>query len=422
MSSTTFAYRARDSKGQPVSGAIEARSQTEALRLLEREGKAVTDIKAGVKPSEPSAAAAAPPASPIAEKPRGRTSNVGGVKREEVISFASQLAVMLETGVPLAEALDAFNESTKAGPLRRVVGVVADRIHGGVSFSAAIREYPRVFPSLMVTLLEASEASGKMSMMLGRIAEYLGKERRTARQIKGALTYPGVMVTLAVTVTVFLVTWVLPRFARIYESREAALPALTKFVLGVSNFMIERWYVVAASAAAVIGAYILTRITKRGRRAMDWCKLRFPVLGAMFSRYYLTRATRTLGTLLSSGVPLLDAVRIVRGVTANDYWMDLWNNIESSMTVGGTFSDSIRSSWLVPAPVAQMIAAGEKSGRLPDVLDRVATASEADLDEAIKSATQLIEPAMIVFMGTTIGGIAIALLLPIFNVANVMTK
>lgn len=421
MSSMTFAYKARDSKGQQVSGAIEARSQNEALRLLEREGKAVTDIVQGTKPA-PLAEAAPAPVATAPEPQRSRTSGVGGVKREEVISFASQLAVMLETGVPLSEALDAFNESTRPGPLRRVVGIVADRIHGGVAFSAAIREYPKVFPSLMVTLLEASEASGKMSMMLGRIAEYLGKERRTARQIKGALTYPGVMVTLAVTVTVFLVTWVLPRFARIYESREAALPTLTKFVLGVSNFMIERWYIVAGSVALVIGAFVLTRITRRGRRALDWCKLKFPVLGPMFSRYYLTRATRTLGTLLSSGVPLLEAVRIVRGVTGNDYWLDLWASIESSMTAGGTFSDSIRASWLVPAPVAQMIAAGEKSGRLPDVLDRVATSSEADLDEAIKSATQLIEPAMIVFMGTTIGGIAIALLLPIFNVANVMAK
>lgn len=440
MSTLTFTYKARDSKGQPVAGTVEARSQAEALRMLEREGKAVTEIKVGSKHAATAAPAAAPsrttsalastsstpaqrvPVATQSEPHRPHVSGAGGVKREEVISFASQLGVMLETGVPLAEALDAFNESTRPGPLRRVVTVVADRIHGGVSFSTAIREYPRIFPSLMVTLLEASEASGKMSMMLGRIAEYLSKERRTVRQIKGALTYPGVMVTLAVSVTVFLVAWVLPRFARIYESREAALPTLTKFVLGVSDFLIERWYVVVGAIAAMVGAFVLTRVTARGRRALDWCKLKLPVVGPMFSRYYLTRATRTLGTLLASGVPLLEAVRIVRGVTGNVFWSDLWNKIESSMTAGGTFSDSIRASWLVPAPVAQMIAAGERSGRLPDVLDRVAGSSEGDLDEAIKAATQLIEPAMIVFMGTTIGGIAIALLLPIFNVANVMAK
>lgn len=428
MPTLTFSYRARDSKGQPVQGVIDAASRAEALRLLDREGKSVTDLEvAASAPARPTSAAPAAPRAPAPgasnpPAPAGPRSRAGGVRREEVISFATQLSVMLETGVPLAEALDAFTESTRPGPLRKIVAAVAARIHSGTAFSTAIREFPRVFPALMVTLLEASEASGKMSMMLGRIADYLAKERRTVRQIKGALTYPGVMITIAITVTAFLVTWVLPRFARIYESREAALPPLTTFVLGISKFLTTYWYAVIGGAVALVGIFLLTRATASGRRAFDWCRLKMPVIGPMFSKYYLTRATRTLGTLLASGVPLLEAVRIVRGVTGNVYWTDLWSSIESSMTVGGTFSDCIRQSWLIPAPVAQMILAGEKSGRLPDVLDRVASAAEQDLDEAIKTATQLIEPAMIVFMGGTVGGIAIALLLPIFNVANVMAK
>lgn len=403
-----FAYKARDSKGNPVTGTIDARSQAEAIRALEREGKTVTDIRVGVRAIE--------------DDPKRSRARASGVRRDEVISLASQLGVMLETGVTLAEALEAYIKGMRSGPLKSVSEAVSDQIHGGMPFSAAIEEYPRVFPSLMVTLLKASEASGKMAMMLGRIAEYLGKERRVVRQIRGALTYPLIMVTIAVLVTCFLVVWVLPRFARIYESRQAALPPLTRVVLGISRFMTENWIALLAGAAGAVGLFLAIRATRRGRRILDTLKLRLPVIGAMFTSYYLTRATRTLSTLLASGVPLLEAVRIVRGVTDNIQWEELWMRMEQALTGGGTVADVIRDSWLIPPTSAQMIAAGERAGRLPEVLDRLALATEADLDEAVKSATQLIEPAMIIFMGGTIGGIAIALLLPIFNVANVMAK
>lgn len=402
----TFTYKARDTRGQAVEGAVEAGTRAEALRLLDREGKTVTDIQVGAKGID-------------STEPRVRRA-VSAVRREEVISFSGQLAVMLETGVPLAEALDAFVQSAKPGGLRRVVEVVADRIHGGVPFSGALTEFPRVFPNLMICLMQASEASGKMGEMLGRIAEYLAKERRTARQIKGALTYPLVMVSLAVVVTGFLVAWVLPRFAKIYESREATLPTITKVVLTGSRALITHWPWVAAALGALVGGVVLMKVFPAGRRAIDGFKLKAPVIGPMYRLFYLTRATRTLGTLLASGVPLLDAVRIVRGVTENAHWRDLWDRMDASMTTGETLAGAIAGSWLIPPAVAQMIAAGERTGRLPEVFDRIARSTETDLDEAVKSATQLIEPAMIVFMGATIGGIAIALLLPIFNVANVV--
>lgn len=403
-----FTYRARDSKAQPVTGVIDAPTQAEAIRMLEREGKAVTDIHVGVRGTE--------------EPTRRSRGGGGSVRGDEVIALASQLSVMLETGVPLSSALEAYVSSSKPGPLRRVTETVADRIHGGMAFSAAIEDFPKVFPSLMVTLLKASEASGKMAMMLGRVAEYLGKERRTARQIRGALTYPGVMVTLALVVTSFLVTWVLPRFARIYESREAALPAMTKVLLDTSRWLLDNWIAVIVGVVLLVGGFIAMRLSTGGRRILDLVKLNLPAIGPMYRNYYITRATRTLATLLAAGVSLLEAVRIVKGVTDNAHWVDLWNHIEKSMVVGGTLSEVIVKSKLVPAPVAQMISAGERSGRLPEVLERIALASEADLDESVKTATQLIEPAMIVFMGATIGGIAIALLLPIFNVASVVAK
>lgn len=403
----TFTYKARTSRGEPIEGTIDARSQPEALRLLDREGKTVTDIRVGTKAVD-------------VDEIRIRHA-AGSVRREEVISFAGQLAVMLDTGVPLADALDAFVKSARAGGLRRVTEAVAEKIHSGVPFSSAIADFPKVFPNLMVSLLRASEASGKMAEMLARVSDYLAKERRTARQIKGALTYPLVMISIAVVVTGFLIVWVLPKFAKIYESREATLPMLTSVLLKSSRAIMAHWIPIVAAIIAFVVGYFVFRVTTKGRRALDTLKLKAPVIGPMFRLFYLTRATRTLGTLLAAGVGLLDAVRIVRGVTENSHWLDLWTGMEHSMTGGHTIAEIVEESWLIPPQTAQMIAAGERSGRLSEVLTKIATAAEADMDEAVKAATQLIEPAMIVFMGVTIGGIAIALLLPIFNVANVVS-
>lgn len=403
-----FSYKARNSQGAAVTGTIEARDQADALRLLQREHLTVTQIRVG--------------ATPIDEDDIRTKIAARRVKREEVITFASQLSVMLETGVPLAGALDAFLKHAGAGPLGRVIRAVSFRVTAGVPFSTAIAEFGAVFPRLMISLMRASEASGSMGSMLHQVAQYLQKERKTVRQIKGALTYPLVMITLAMTVTTFLVAWVLPRFAKIYESREAALPAPTRIVMGISNFVRDQWWVILVVAVAMIGAGVSTYMSRAGRRWLDRVKLRLPLVGPMFTQYYITRTMRTLGTLLAAGVPLLEAIRIVRQITTNAHWLELWDRTEAAVTSGQSLSDTLSETWLIPAPVAQMISAGDKTGRLPEVLERVADAAEHDLDEAIKNATQMIEPAMIMFMGLTIGGIAIALLLPIFTVANTMAK
>ena len=404
-----FTYKARDARGQLVTATIEAENQPEALRRLQHDGLIVTEIRLG-------AGTAAIDTNELAVRQSARQ-----VGREEVIDFASQLSVMLETGVPLAEALNAFTSQAKSSHLKRVMMVIESRITGGMSFSDAIAEFPRLFPRTMISLMRASEASGTMGTMLGRIAEYLSKERKTVKQIKGALTYPMIMVILALVVTVFLVVGVLPRFASIYSSRAAALPMPTKIVLTISETLTAHWPYFIAGIAGLIGLYIYLRVTKWGRRMLDTLKIKSPVLGPMFTQFYLTRATRTLGTLLASGVTLLDAIRIVRGVTNNVLWDELWAKVEATMTAGKPVSGALSESKLIPPSIGSMIAAGERTGRLPEVLDRVARATEEDLDNAIKNATQLIEPAMIVFMGLTIGGIAIALLLPIFSVASIMS-
>ncbi|HVZ94550.1 MAG TPA: type II secretion system F family protein [Phycisphaerales bacterium] len=403
-----FAYKAKDSSGKTVTGTIEAKARRDALRSLQNEGRIVIDIREADAPLDKQA---------VMVKLAAQT-----VKRDEVIAFSTQLAVMLDTGVALPDALDAYLKQSRAGGMKTLIELISSRVTNGVAFSVAIAEFPKVFPTLMVSLMKASEASGKMGLMLARISDYLSKERRTARQIKGALTYPLVMVSLALAVTSFLVAWVLPRFAKIYESRQAALPKPTQIVLAISNFVTAHWPWIVAGIVALVVGVVAAHLHPKGRRVIDTIKLRAPVIGPMFTQCYLARACRTLGTLLGSGVTMLDSVRIVREIVPNARWRELWRHIEEALTQGRNMSDVVSQSPLIPPSFSQMIAAGERSGRIADVMDRVAAAAETDLDESVKTATQLIEPAMIIFMGGTIGGIAIALLLPIFSVASVVSK
>jgi type IV pilus assembly protein PilC len=375
--------------------------------MLQRDGVIVTDLRLGGAPVDANEVMT-----------RFAAKNVG---REEVIAFTSQIAIMLDTGVPLADALKAYTEQSRSVHTRRVVGVVSSRVTAGVSFSESLAEFPGVFPPIVVNLMRAAEASGTLAPMLTRVSQYMAQERRTARQIKGALMYPAAMVSLAVVVTGFLVIWVLPRFAKIYQSREAALPAPTRIVLGASEFIAANGAgIVATLIALTIGGFLFLR-SATGRRTLDRVRIGAPVIGKIFSKLYLVRSTRTLGTLLAAGVTLLEAIRIVRGVTQNLLWQELWDKVEQAMTSGKTVSSVVAVSGLIPASAAQMIAAGERTGRLPEVLEKIAHSADDELDETIRVATQLIEPAMIVFMGVTIGGLALALLLPIFSISNVLS-
>jgi type IV pilus assembly protein PilC len=260
-----------------------------------------------------------------------------------------------------------------------------------------------------------------MALMLGRVGNYLSKERRTARQIKGALTYPLFMMIFAVAITTFLMAFVLPRFAKIYAQRSATLPAPTKALIAMSDFLTHQYMYYGPVALALIVTLILWMRRSSGKRVLDWLKLNTPVLRTMFSQLYLTRIARTMATLLNAGVNLLDIIDICRGVTDNTYYARLWNQMERDVRAGKQISDTVFESKIIPPNVASMINAGERSGRLSQVMERVSEFSEQELDTAVKSATAYIEPIMIMGMGLLVGGIAMALLLPIFSMGKVLS-
>jgi type IV pilus assembly protein PilC len=408
---STYAYKARTAAGEVTAGTLVASSAEEVSARLRAEGQFVFEIDAS--PMRMFA--------DLDEQQIRRNEAAKRVRRDDVIAFCQQLSVMLETGVPLAEALDAFRRQTTRPEFRQVLDVLADDIDSGEPLSAAMEKWPRVYPGMMISLMKASEASGTMATMLGRVGEYLAKDRRTVKQIKGALGYPLFMMASGVAITIFLMSFVLPRFARIYEQRQASLPGPTKFLLGISEFLTTQylWY---GPITVVLLITILIWVKRPiGRRMLDWTRLRIPGIRTMYTHLYVTRVTRTMATLLSAGVNVLDVIDICRGVTGNVYYNDLWDSMERGVREGRQISDAVFKTTLVPPNVASMMAAGERSGQLPEVMAKISDFSQEELDGTVSRVTTYIEPIMIIFMGVVIGGVATALLLPIFNMGRVMS-
>lgn len=405
-----YIFTARDAAGTLVNGQMTAGSADEVGTRLRAEGKYVVAVQENSMRVEAA----------LDERQIRRNEAAKRVRREDVISFCQQLSVMLETGVPLSEALDSFMHQTQRREFKQVVASLRDEIYGGERFSVAMARWPRVFPTMIVSLMKASEASGTMAMMLGRVAEYLNKERRTARQIKGALGYPMFMMGTALLMTVFLMTFVLPRFAKIYEMRSAQLPAPTRILLGISEFFTSQYMTYLPVLAVLVAGGFFWFRHPSGRRVLDWVRLHAPVLRTMFGQLYITRASRTMATLMASGVNLIDIIEICRGVTSNSYYDTMWTRMEADVREGKQISDTVFATPFIPRNIASMISSGERSGRLAQVMERIAAFSEEELDAAVKQATSFIEPVMIVFMGFVVGGVAIALLLPIFSMGKVM--
>ncbi len=405
-----YSYQARDTKGEFVSGTIEAESVSEVGRSLRSDGLYILDITEGVQRKEQS----------VEEMFQNKQAS-RGAKREQVIDFAHQLSVMLETGVPLGEALTTIAENTNAIGFKRIITTINEEVSAGATFSSSLARWPKVFPPLMVSLVLASEASGTLGLMMSRISKYLSKELKTAKQIKSALTYPIVMMVLAIGITVFMMVFVLPRFASIYSNRSVQLPLPTRIMLGISAAWSNHWMLIIGGAIAALMFVLYSAKTQRGQLVFDWLRLHTPIVGKMFNKLYITRSSRTMATLLASGVDLLESVRITRGITNNFYYRELWEAVSKNLEQGAPFSDALRQSSLMPDSVTQMISAGEKTGRLGQVMERIGQVTEEELDDAVEQTTQFIEPAMIGAMGIIIGFVAIAMLLPIFSISQVVS-
>lgn len=405
-----FIYKIRNATGELSTGLITAGSVAEAGGKLRSDGSFIVKID----PSRPGKAKTTGRVSAPSKKAR--------VPRPLIIAFAHQLAVMVDTGVPISEALHCIADQCESAEFKMVIKDVASQVEAGGELSIALGRFPRVFPPIMVSLVRASEVSGTMGLMLERISNYMGKEYQTYKKIKGAMTYPAVMLAMVLSVTIGLLIWVLPRFATIFESKGAALPLPTRMLMFISNSLMMHWYVWIGILILLVVGFGFSMKTHAGRRLWDRLKLASPIFGPLFAKLYVTRATRTMGTMINAGVPVLDMVSIVKDVTRNALYEDLWANVDDRLRQGAQLSDALFDSPLIPRSVAQMIYAGEKSGRLGQTMEKIAGFTEEEFDEQIKTTTNLIEPTMVAIMGGIVGFVAIALLLPIFSVSTVVSN
>ncbi len=400
-----FVYQVRDNRGLTGSGVLNAFDLAEASRTLRSEGNVIIDLR------EQSASA---------ESAGTVQTRKARAKHEEVIFFANQLAVMVDTGVPLPDALDCIAEQVDSIIFRGVVIDLADQVKSGVDFSAALARYPKIFGKLFVAMVRASEASGMMGEMLQRVAQYLQRQQEIRRQVKGAATYPLAMLCFCVVVVVAMLIFILPRFEKIYAGKSAVLPMPTRFLLALSGGLVDHWMFIIVVIAAVASACWWYFRRPDGKVTLDRIRINMPVLGSMFRRSAMARSLRTLSTMISAGVSMLDALTITAEVSGNIFFSRIWTALGERIKEGASLSDEMLKRPLIPRSVTQMVAAGEKTGRLGPVMDRLAGFCEQDLEVSIKTVTSFIEPVMIVVMGGIVGGVALALLLPVFSLSKVV--
>ena len=406
-----FTYAARNDSGAVVEGEITAASQAEAARMVRGEGNFL--VRIAPKGVHRGAAAAAKPS---------RTARVFGEKYrpDDVIFFTNQLAVMVETGVSLADALAACVHAGNSPRFARALDRIIDKINGGSEFSAALADHATVFPPIYVSLVKASEASGMLGPMLERLAEYLEHQRDLRKKIKGAVTYPIVMFVFAIGVTIFMMAYVLPKFGAIYAGREDKLPVLTRWLMAVSRGLTHYGlYLLGILIAGAVGLLFYFR-TPEGRRKFEALKLRLPLIGPLFHKTYLSRSLQTLGTMIQSGVSVLDGVRLTAAACGSIAYESMWNQVNERLETGQQISEALADHPHVPRAINKMLSAGERSGRIGPVMERVARHCEAELNAAIKTLTSLIEPAIVMFLGVVVGGLVLSLLLPIFTISKVL--
>lgn len=349
------------------------------------------------------------------------------VKEADLILFTTQLSVMLDSGVVLSDAIEAIADQMRPGVFREVAQDLAERIKNGESFSAALSAYPKIFSMMFISMVRASEVSGRMAEMLRVLSGYLTADAETKKQVKSAMIYPVVMLLMAVAATGSLMFFVLPRFTRIYEARGTALPKLTQILVDFSALLGNPTFLASMMTMLIVGglAFSVWKQTLTGRKTLDWMKVHLPIFGGMYIDTVLTRSMRVLATMVNTGVNLLDALDVMKTTCGNYYFQCLWETADRKIRDGYQLSDALMLSpysGLIASGILQMLRAGEKSGQLGQVCDKISVFLEKKLQNSIRTATSLIEPLMIIIMGAVIGTLAVALLLPVFRISSVISQ
>ncbi len=401
----TFAYEARDAQGNTTKGVVDAINQENAISTLMSRGLMVLAIE---------------------EKAVRRSGRrAARVSDTDLVLFTRQLATMVDAGLPLVSALTALYEQAdpkKQAGLRLVVGEVMARVQQGETFNEAISKHPRVFSRLYISMVRAGESGGLLAEILDRLAGFLEASARLKKKVKSAMTYPAIVITIALAITVFLIVRVVPIFATIFADFGAELPAPTQFLINVSHFVRSYWYwILLALGGAVYGVRSFLH-TRAGMELWDRYKLKLPIFGPLIHKICMSRFARTFAQLIRSGVPILEVMSIVGETSGNVIVEYAVRNVAEDVEKGSSLTAAMTRQPIFPPMMLRMVAAGEATGKIDAMLEKMADFWDEEIEAMLDALTSLIEPLLIVFLGVVVGGIVIAMFLPIFKMSDVVSQ
>ncbi len=402
----TFSYQARDANGRIVSGIQDALNEDNAVTSLMSRGLMVLSLQKKT----------------VINRSRKK---IWSVKETDLVLFTRQLATMIEAGISLVQALTALYDQCdprRQRNLRSVISDITTRVQGGESFHEAIAKHPRVFNRLFTSMVKAGETGGLLAEILDRLAGFLEANARLKKKVKSAMTYPVIVVCIAFAITTFLIVRVVPVFAEIFKDFGAKLPAPTQFLIDVSDFVRAEWFILLALLG---GAFFGTRaflLSKRGRQFADKWKLKLPVFGPLIHKICMSRFSRTFAQLIRSGVPILEVLEIVGGTSGNHVIENSIQSVSVNVEKGDNLSTALSKQKVFPPMLLRMVAAGEATGKIDSMLEKMADFWDEEIEAMLNALTSLIEPMLIVFLGLIVGGIVIAMFLPIFKLNEVVSQ
>jgi type IV pilus assembly protein PilC len=396
-----YTYRGRTAAGT-VAGEIEAGDRVTAVAQLRSRGITATSVQ------ERKAKA------PAAKRFRGK------VKDRDLAIYTRQFSTMVDAGLPIAQCLTILGEQSESKTLREVTANIARDVEGGATLADSFRKYPRTFDDLFTNMIQVGESGGVLDVVLQRLSGYIEKAAALKRKVKSAMVYPITIISVAVLVIIFMMTFVIPTFAQMFANMGADLPLPTQIVLWMSSF--TRRYILVILAAIAGFIYALRRYyrTDQGSQVIDAFMLKVPVIGVLVRKVAVARFTRTLGTLISSGVPILEGLRITARSAGNRVVEKAVMQARAAVTAGRTLAEPLKASPVFPPMVVHMISVGENTGALDQMLNKIADFYDDEVDAAVSALTALLEPLMIVFLGVIVGGLVVAMYLPIFRMVTLI--
>jgi type IV pilus assembly protein PilC len=424
-----YDYVALDQKGNETKGSIEGASQNEAIGRVKDMGFFPTKIVEADKVQDKKAAGKKAKAPARGGKKRGSIDiNIripglgGGVKPKVLTTFTRQLATLVDAGLPLLRGLRVLEKQERNANLKKILGELSLSIEGGSTFSEGLAQHPKVFNKLFVNMVKAGELGGVLEVVLKRLAEFSEKAQKIKGKVKAALFYPVAVLVVAVGIMLLLMVFVVPKFKEVFGGMGMKLPGFTELVLGISTLIKDHILETMGAVAVFVVIFLLIiNKTKLGRLIWDKFKLKMPALGPVISKVAISRFTRTLGTLVSSGVPILQALTIVKETSGNVIISNAIGKVHESVKEGETITAPLEASGVFPPMVVSMVDVGEQTGAMPEMLLKIADNYDEEVDNAVSAMTSLLEPIMIVFLAVVVGSIVIAMFLPLIAMISNMS-